>query len=114
MIYENIERLCKSNGVSIARLERECGFGNATVKSWRRCSPTVSKLQTVADYFGIPITDLLSGRRTTDAKRKTGFSGADSAVEQNVPGSEAVVNGTGQNYKGSTCKDVEPVKEMTR
>lgn len=86
MIHEKIERLCKERGITIARLERECGLGNATVRGWRQKSPTVSKLQRVADYFGTTVADLVTEGSEEDAKRKTGFSGADSAVKQNVPG----------------------------
>jgi transcriptional regulator with XRE-family HTH domain len=59
MIFTNISRLCKKTGVSIAKLERETGLGNATVRNWSVSSPTVDKLKLVADYFGVTVDELL-------------------------------------------------------
>lgn len=61
MIYTNIIKLCQSRKISIARLEKETGLGNATIRGWNTSSPTVEKLKAVADYFGVTIDDLLSG-----------------------------------------------------
>ena len=60
MIYTNISNLCRDNGISIAKLERELGFGNSTVRGWANSSPTVEKLKAVADYFGVTVDDLLA------------------------------------------------------
>lgn len=59
MIFTNISKLCKKNNISIAKLERETGLGNATVRNWSTSSPTVDKLKLVADYFGVSVDDLL-------------------------------------------------------
>lgn len=70
MIYTNISNLCRENGISIARLERETGLGNATIRGWATSSPTVEKLKAVADYFGVTVDELLSdeqSQRTTEA-----------------------------------------------
>lgn len=60
MIYTNVSNLCQSRGISIAKLEKELGFGNATIRGWTSSSPTVEKLKAVADYFGVTVDDLLS------------------------------------------------------
>lgn len=60
MIYSNIAVLCKKRGISIARLERESGLGNATIRGWISGSPTVDKLKPVADYLGVSIDQLIS------------------------------------------------------
>lgn len=62
MIYEQILALCKERRVSIARLERECGLGNATIRGWEKSSPTVEKLKRVADYFGVTVDYLLTAK----------------------------------------------------
>jgi transcriptional regulator with XRE-family HTH domain len=59
MILENITRLCKENGVSIARLERETGMGNGTISRWGNASPTIGNVKAVADFFGVTIDQLL-------------------------------------------------------
>ena len=60
MIYTNISNLCREKGISIAKLERETGLGNATVRGWANSSPTVEKLKAVADYFNVTVDSLLS------------------------------------------------------
>lgn len=74
MIYTNILALCRTNGISIAKLERELGFGNATVRGWATSSPTVEKLKAVADYFGVTVDSLLSesSKLTTNGGRTNG------------------------------------------
>ena len=59
MIYENIVNLCRERGISISKLEKEAGLGNATIRGWERSSPTVDRLKTVADYFDVTVDDLL-------------------------------------------------------
>lgn len=54
--------MCQKRGISISRLEKELGFGNATIRGWVSSSPTVERLKAVADYFGITVDDLISNR----------------------------------------------------
>ena len=65
MIFTNIVLLCKERGISVAKLERETGLGNATIRGWATSSPTVEQLKTVADYFGVTVDSLLSEKDTT-------------------------------------------------
>lgn len=60
MLFEKILALCKEKGISIARLERECGLGNATVRGWAASSPKADNLKVVADYFGVTVDELLT------------------------------------------------------
>lgn len=61
MLCENIQSLCKKRKVTFAKLERELGFGNGTIRKWSSASPSVDRLEKVADYFQVSI-DLLIGR----------------------------------------------------
>lgn len=63
MLYENIVRLCKERNVSIARLEKECGLGNATVRGWAVSSPSIANVQKIANFFEISVDDLLNDRK---------------------------------------------------
>ena len=65
MIFSKISALCKERGISIAKLERETGLGNATIRGWETSSPTVDKLKLVADYFGVSIDNLVEQNRST-------------------------------------------------
>lgn len=55
MILQQVESLCKEKGVSISRLEKDCGIGNATIKKWDESTPRIDTLKKVADYFGVSI-----------------------------------------------------------
>lgn len=59
MVFENICTRCKAKGISIARLEREAGLGNATIRGWKESQPNVSSLKRVAAYFGCTVDELL-------------------------------------------------------
>lgn len=61
MIFKNIQALCRKNGISISKLEKECGLANATVRGWEHSSPKVETVKKVADYFGCTVDDLLRG-----------------------------------------------------
>lgn len=61
MIFDNISRLCKEKGISIAKLEKESGLGNATIRGWDRSSPRVENLQAVAKVLDCSVDDLIGG-----------------------------------------------------
>ena len=62
MIFTNISNLCEEKGISIARLERECGLGNAMVRGWKNSMPTADKLKRVADYLGVSVDSLMAAQ----------------------------------------------------
>ena len=68
MILEKIAQLCKEKGCSIAALEKAVGISNGTISRWSESSPTVGKLELVADYFGVSV-DFLLGRQAARKKK---------------------------------------------
>lgn len=60
-ILVNIQKLCKENNTSVPKLEKELGFGNGSIYNWDKSSPSVDKLQKVAEYFNVS-TDFLLGK----------------------------------------------------
>ncbi|MGM0973365.1 MAG: helix-turn-helix domain-containing protein [Bacillota bacterium] len=63
---ERVKELCKKRGISIKRLEEELNIPNNTIYQWKRISPSLDKIEKLADYFDVS-TDYLLGR--TDKKR---------------------------------------------
>ena len=61
--YDIISELCKQRGIAITALEKELGFGRGYIGKFktRGTNPTVKKLQQIADYFGVPVSDLMPG-----------------------------------------------------
>ena len=59
MIYERIEALCKDRGVSIRKLEVECGLSNGSIAKWKTVSPVAESLYRVAVYLDTTVEELL-------------------------------------------------------
>lgn len=65
-LYQRIKDLCAEKGITIAKLESDLGFGNSSIKKWERISsPSVDKIELIANYFNVSV-DYLLGR--TDIK----------------------------------------------
>ena len=60
LLYENIIALCKEKRISISKLEKETGLGNATIRGWAESSPRLEKVKAVADFFGVTVDSLLT------------------------------------------------------
>ena len=60
MIYKNVSELCKKEGISIAKLERDLGIGNGTIGRWGKSAPTIDNIKKVADYFDVKVDELIA------------------------------------------------------
>ena len=64
-MYNQILILCGKSGISIARLERDTGLGNGTIRRWKTANASIEKVRRVAEYFGVSVDSLLSRENTT-------------------------------------------------
>lgn len=55
-----IKALCEERGVKISRLERECGFSNASLAALRNEDVTFDRVVKIANYFNVPIEYFIS------------------------------------------------------
>ena len=55
MLYEKIQEICNSKGITVSGLEKDLGFSNSTIKKWKNSSPSIENLKKVADYFGVTV-----------------------------------------------------------
>lgn len=62
---ERIKKLCKDHGISVSVLEDRLNFPNNTLYQWKSRTPSLERLEQVANYFNVS-TDYLLGR--TDKK----------------------------------------------
>ena len=77
-IYERIESLRKSKGLSQGKLEKQLGFSNGSISKWKNSTPKVESLQKLADFFGVSVEYLMTGKEdkqkekdnTDDLKQK--------------------------------------------
>ena len=67
MIYENICRIAKEKGFSIASLEREAEMSVGSISKWgKNLSPTVKHIKKVADILDCTIDELIAEKRRSD------------------------------------------------
>lgn len=76
-IYERIESLRKSKGLSQGKLEKQLGFSNGSISKWKNSTPKVERLQKLADFFDVSVEYLMTGKEdeqkekdNTDLKQK--------------------------------------------
>lgn len=59
MFYDNYLRLCNSVGKSPSAVALEIGIEKSTVTRWKQGkSQTDANIRKVADYFGVPVSEL--------------------------------------------------------
>ena len=54
--------LCQRNNITIAQLERETGLSHGSIAKMRTSTPKADRLQEIADYFGVSVEYLLTGK----------------------------------------------------
>ena len=59
MLKDKIKALCTRKGISISKLEEDCGLGHATINKWDKSAPTLTSVKKVADYFEVKLCDLI-------------------------------------------------------
>lgn len=65
-IYEKTKQLGDERGLSIYRIEKDCGFSNGSIMKWANSSPKAENVQKLADYFDVSV-DYLLGRTDNPA-----------------------------------------------
>ena len=57
-----IRELCEVRKVAISRLEKDCGFSNASIKALRTEDVPFDRVVKIAKYFGVPLEYFSSER----------------------------------------------------
>lgn len=60
MLYNKIKAISKEKGISIRKIEEDCGFSQGSMCKWNDISPSWDKVQKVADYLNVKINELIS------------------------------------------------------
>lgn len=60
-MYQKYAILRDKAGVTDYEVAQNTGIATATLTNWKygRYTPKIDKIQKLADYFGVPVTDLL-------------------------------------------------------
>lgn len=64
-LKERIKKLADEQNLSLPALESKLGFGNSTIVKWDKSTPNADKLNKVAQYFGVSMDYLLTGKETS-------------------------------------------------
>lgn len=67
-VFERIEELRKSTGISQGKLEKELGFSNGSISKWKNSTPKSDRLQKLADYFGVSVEYLMTGKENESSE----------------------------------------------
>lgn len=59
MLYNNVKKICENKKISVSQLERDLEYPRSSICKWNENEPGVTKVQKVADYLGVPISELL-------------------------------------------------------
>ena len=68
-LLERVKMLCEKRGVSINRFEKEAGLTRGSVAKWDDHAPSGQKLEKAAQYFGVSVNYLLTGKSGLIARR---------------------------------------------
>lgn len=63
MLYDVIKEIAKKNGIPICKIEEDCGFSQGSMCKWNEISPAWDKVQKVADYLGVSISELIPEKK---------------------------------------------------
>ena len=68
-LRDTIKGLCKERNISLSKLETELGFAKGYVSKLDKSTPNSAKIQQIADYFGVTVDYLITGKdnRYSDA-----------------------------------------------
>lgn len=63
-IKERIKELCNEHKISVAKLERECGFANGYISKLDKSTPNTAKIQKIADRFNVSVDYIMTGENS--------------------------------------------------
>lgn len=82
-VYERIESLRKERKISQGNLEKELGFSNGSISKWKTSMPKPERLQKIADYFGVSVDYLMTGKEK-EGGEKYYINGETASIAQEI------------------------------
>ena len=102
-MYEIFELLLAKHGVTPYRVAKETGIATATLSDWKkgRSIPKQDKLKKIADYFGVTVDYLMTGKEEIE-KKETKLTPKDERdIEKKLSETlDQIVNGDGLMFNG--------------
>ena len=69
---EYVRVLCKSRGISVSKLEKDCGFSNGYLNPKKMTKLPYDRAQIIASYFGVSIDVIMTGKENEKAPTNPG------------------------------------------
>ena len=100
-MYEIFERLCEEKGVTAYRVCKSTGITTATISNWKagRYTPKQEKMQKIADYFGVSLEYLMTGKET-DKKNSELTSRDEKDIKDILSNTEQLLKQDGLMFDG--------------
>lgn len=78
-MYEVFEQLLQKHGVTSYKVAKEAGVTQTALSNWKsgRSTPTTKTLQKIADYFGVTIDYLMTGKEESSGTKKVSLTPRD-------------------------------------
>lgn len=75
-MYEIFAQLLEKYNVTPYKVSKETGIAQTTLSDWKRgrSTPKQDKLQKIADYFGVTVDYLMTGRDNVPEEKKRPYS----------------------------------------
>lgn len=64
-VYDRVISLCEQYHVTPHAVEKACGLSNAAIRKLKTGSMSAERMQSVAEYFGVTVEYLLTGKEPT-------------------------------------------------
>ncbi|WP_333647966.1 helix-turn-helix domain-containing protein [Lacrimispora sp.] len=82
-LSDRIQQLINERNISQSELEKKLGFGKGTISKWKGSTvPSADKLQKIAEYFGVTLDYLMTGRTGSTLLTKCPDCGLEYAADE--------------------------------
>lgn len=110
VMYEIFEKLLIKHGVTAYRVSKETGITTATLTSWKqgKYTPKREKLQKIADYFGVSIEYLMTGKEDIAEKETILTSKDEKDIAKDL---DSLMNKLRNSEDGPASYDGEEIPE---
>lgn len=101
-MYEIYCKLRDSKGIKDADVVKETGITKSTFSDWKngRSKPKNEKLQKIADYFGVSVEYLMTGKDTTTQSGKNLNAKAQRDIKDILSNTERMLKQDGLMFNG--------------
>ncbi|MRM89290.1 XRE family transcriptional regulator [Faecalicatena contorta] len=101
-MYEIFERLLEEHGVTAYKVCKATGLTTATISNWKagRYTPKQDKLQKIADYFGVSIEYIMTGKESQKEEESSLTKRDEKEINEILSNTELLLQQEGLMFDG--------------